>query len=379
MRNRLSIRSVLLALFVLAVSTASGSGGQWSRQPGERVRDSFGPTGGACRGACGMGCPTSSCALTVGYECAGGDRLRRVRTYVCGTHQGCRAHDDCLDRCRQQRAKGLDCEALCHTEAVEQYGVETATSWGMGGGPFDDRRITFEYTRDAPDAPEPLFRCPAGAQLGCGSPAGRCVTADGTEAAPVFDAYAAGAGASGMHVSGFESGRLCGGGAEAAVCEQTVDIDVTGDRTWYGFEFDYSGADPSAPLRCLATGAEDDFMGGVIKSMVALAPADDNTEAGKVLGRIQRELGRGASLTDILSGIRVTPAGKSPPAPPAPGTSPGVPASVPIPAASGHLVVPMFELRDGAPPGSTLVRDVRCTHNGAPVLETSFRLRFPKR
>jgi hypothetical protein len=53
-----------------------------------------------------------------------------------------------------------------------------------------------------------------------------------------------------------------------------------------------------------------------------------------------------------------------------------VPSSVDLPSASGHLLVSMYELSDGAAPGSVLVREVRCRHNGAPVVETSFRLRF---
>lgn len=366
-----------VSVLVAAVCTVSGAGGQWSRQPGDRVRDAFGPTGGSCRGACGMGCPAASCDLTVSYECAGADRLRRVRAYACGTHLGCRQHDDCLDRCRLQRGQGFDCEAECHKEAIAQYGMETATSWGMGGGPFDARRITFEYTRDSPDLPAPLFRCPDGARLTCGD-AGRCLTAAGGEATPIFDSYAATPGA--MRISGFRSGSICGeGGQESRVCEQAVDVQVTGDRVRYGFEFDYANASPPAPLQCSASGAEDDFLGSVVKSAATFMPADDSTELGKAFGRMQHELGRGRSLTDVLSGVTVRPAGAPAPSPPVPGTTPGVPASVPIPAATGRLVVSMFELASAAPAGSTMVRDVRCMHNGKPVLEASFRLHFPRR
>ena len=374
-RYRSGVRKGLFVLFVLAVCTVSGSGGQWSRQPGDRVRDTFGPTGGFCRGACGMGCPAASCEATVTYECAAPDRLLRVRTFACGTHQGCREHDDCLDRCRMRGQQGFDCEAQCHTEAIEQYGFETGTSWARGGGPFDAQRITFEYTRDSPDTPQPLFSCPDGARLSCGSAAGRCVTAAGTEVTPVFDSYAGG---KGMRVSGFRSGRVCRDGDTASgVCEQTIDMDVTADRVWYGFEFDYANADPSVPLLCSSSGAEDDFMGTVVKSMLTFAPADDSTEFGKVFGQIQHELGSGRSLTDVLAGIKVKSAGQpasvaETPAAPAP----GVPLSVRVPSASGHLLVPMFEPSDAAAPGSTLLREVRCTHGGSPVLEATFRLHF---
>jgi hypothetical protein len=363
--------------FALAVCTTTASStDQWARQPGERVRDVFSPIGGSCRGACGPGCPTASCEATVTYECASPDRLRRVRTFSCGTHQACRQHDDCLDRCRQRQGQGFDCDAVCHTEVVEQYGVDRATSWIRGGGPFDDQRITFEYTRDAPDGPEPLFRCPDGASLSCGAGAGRCVTGASAEVTPVFDAYAGGA--RGMQVSGFRSGRVCGsGGSQSSVCEETVDVAVTGERAWYGFEFDYRNADPSAPLQCSASGAEDDFLGGLVKNLATVMPADRSTELGALFGQIQNELGRGRSLTDVLSGISVRPAGEPAPVESAAATAkPGVPSSVPMLSASGHMVVPMFELGSGGAPGSVTVREVRCTHKGSPVLETTFRLRF---
>jgi hypothetical protein len=386
------LHQTALALFVLAACTVAGSGAQWSRQPGDRVRDAFGPVVGdtatACRGACGGGCLTKSCIEAVTYEVAASDRLRRVRSYTCGTHQGCREHDDCLDRCLQRRQQGLDCEGQCHAEALKTYGFESGTSWAAGGGPFDNDRITFEYTRDAPGAPEPLFRCPAGSQLNTASGA-RCLAVDGREVTPVFDAYAGAAG--GVGVTGFRSGRVCRAGGTSSVCEQTVDVTIAGDAqcaqaggarpcTWYGFEFDYTNADPAAPLVCSTYGATDDFMGRVVGRALTAVPADESTELGALLGKMQGELARGRSLTDLLSGIKVRPAGQPAPAVEAPpGPAPGVPSSVDLPSASGHLVVPMYELADGAVPGSVLVREVRCTHNGSPVLETSFRLHFSGR
>lgn len=369
-----AVRHSALVLLVLAICTVNGSGRQWSRQPGELVRDSFGPTGGVCRGACGMGCPTSSCAPSVSYEWAGPDRLRRIRTFACGTHLGCRQHDDCLDRCRMRQAQGLDCEAECHREAVEVYGVDNAVSWGVGGGPLDPQRITFQYTREAPGAPQPLFRCPAGASLDRDGEAARCLAGDGADVSPVFDNYGDGPG---MRLSGVVAGRVCReGNVASGVCEETADIEVSGDRAWYGFEFDYVNADPGEPLMCASFGAEDDFMGSIVKNVVALLPTDDTSEAGQVLGRIQDAMGRGASLTDILSGITVRAAGDPSPPLASPVPRPGVPPTVEVPSAHGHLLVPMFELPTAAAPGSLVEREVRCTHKGQPVLEASFRLRF---
>jgi hypothetical protein len=265
--------------------------------------------------------------------------------------------------------------------------ANTTTVWtAVGGGPFDSDRITFEYTRDAPGAPEALFRCPAGSRLSTASGA-RCLTSAGREMTPVFDAYAGGTG--GIAVSGFRSGRLCReADGTSRVCEQAVDVPITGDAqcpqtggakpcTWYGFEFDYTNANPAVPLACAAYGATDDFLGQLVGGALTTIPADQSTELGAVLGKIQGELAQGRSLTDILSGVKVRPAGQPAPpvdAPPLP--APGVPSSVDLPSASGHLLVSMYELSDGAAPGSVLVREVRCRHNGAPVVETSFRLHF---
>ena len=127
---------------------------QWSAEPGATVRNAFGPQAGnsanECRGACGAGCP-DSCAKTVSYECQDASRLRRVGAYDCGTHQGCRVHDDCLDACLQSGAQGRSCATQCDAEIMDRFGFESAGSWLMGEGPYDGE-ISFEYTRDAPDA-----------------------------------------------------------------------------------------------------------------------------------------------------------------------------------------------------------------------------------
>lgn len=134
------------------------------------------------------------------------------------------------------------------------------------------------------------------------------------------------------------------------------------------------------PLVCSTSAADEDFLGGVVKRALTAVPADRTTELGAALGHIQGELGRGRSLTDVLSGIKVTPAGGAPVGGTTPGGGvPGVPSSVPVSSARGHLVVPMYELADAAAPGAVLVREVRCTQNGAPVVETTFRLHFTAR
>ena len=144
------------------------------------------------------GCP-SSCAETTDYECVDVSRLRRVTIYDCGTHQGCRVHDDCLDACIQRGGRNSgDCQKQCDADIMERYGIDNAGMWLMGNGPYDGR-IKFEYTVREPGAIEAAYRCPAGAARQCGGMVG-CKTADGAWVEPIFDAYP---GAGGMQISAF--------------------------------------------------------------------------------------------------------------------------------------------------------------------------------
>lgn len=381
--------AVAVALALLWAATASA---QWSAQPGETKRNAFGPLKGdkasLCRGACGLGCP-STCAETVSYECVDSTRLRRVKTYECGTHLGCRVHDDCLDACAQTGLVATECQVKCHREAVERFGLETATSWASGHGPYDGPPITFEYTRDAPDAPEPSFRCPEGARIACDGSAGRCV-AGGATVEPVFASYVS-AGGAGMRISGFRAGRLCGD----RVCDETADIRVTGRDscvkgrcTRYGVEFDYTGADPSSPLECktTTTGGKKDFIGDLVVRGLEAMPEQEVAE-GEEQNGMRAMLGlfkKVVESADTPEDVRLTMAPLGPDGKPIEsqrvGTGPeaGPPSSprvVSIPSTSGHLVVPMYQLADGAGDGPR-VREIRCSHKGRPVLETTFRLSF---
>jgi len=148
--------------------------------------------------------------------------------------------------------------------------------------------------------------------------------------------------------------------------------------TWYGFEFDYAGADPNHPLLCSSAGGEEDFLGGIVSDVIRAVPAQPGTELGDLLGHFQKELQRGGSLADVLSGISITPHGGTTVggAPPDPVQQPGVPREVALAAPSGRLLVPMFEIIDGSAREPVVVREVRCTHRDLPVLETTFRLHF---
>lgn len=383
------VRNFLLVLAGILLLSPLAASAQWAAQPGETVRNGFGPVKGEnasmCRGACGLGCP-SACKERVTYECLDSGQLQRVKTYICSTHQGCREHDDCLDRCTQNRAEGFDCEAYCHSEAVAAYGLQNATSWAAGGGPFDGPPIIFQYTRNAPGAPEPAFSCPDGAQLQCNGGKGQCLAAGGAGMDPVFDSYPdLGSGA--MRISDFRSGRLCGD----RVCEQASLIRVTGQDacergrcTRYGVEFHYENADPSAPLECASTTeGGGDFVGNMLKTAADSAPqmGDGTGQDGmaELMGMFQQVLKSADTPEDVRISMAPLDEHGNPIESQRVGSDYTGPASVPrsvdLPAPSGRLVVPMYQLVDVDDKASR-VREIRCSHKGLPVLEVAFQLEF---
>ena len=387
MRGSRRITGVLSLVACLCVLLSSGAMAQWAASPGEKVRNGFGPlkgeTASMCRGACGLGCP-SSCKTRSTYECIDSERMLRVNAFICPTHQGCRAHDDCLDRCSQEQAEGFDCATYCHTDAVETYGLPSTTSWAAGGGPFDGPPIFFEYTKDSPNGFETAYRCPEGAKLQCNNGKGQCLSGS-AQVEPVFDSYS-GTGAGAMRIANFNSGHLCGD----SVCEQTTLIRVTGQDnctrgscTKYGVEFDYENADPTAPLECTGevTGGGD-FIGNVLKKGADALPqqGDGSGEDGmaELVGLFQKVHKSADTPEDVQ--ITVTPHdehGNPIPSQAVGNTYEGpasVPRTMPIPAPSGHMVVPMYQLMGiNNPPTS---RQIRCSHKGIPVLEVAFQLQY---
>ena len=383
------VMAVLLTLSALLPQHAAA---QWSANPGDTVRNAFGPSKGLnvplCRGACGANCP-STCEETVQFECAGGERLLRVQSYSCGTHRGCREHDDCLDRCSEDKAEGYDCATECHAEAVGNWGLDKAGFWAAGGGPYEGAPITFQYTMEHPAGPEAIYRCPALASLQCNAHGGSCITGN-TPVDPQFESFVGG-GSQTVKVSGFRSGAIClANGHPNSVCQNTVDITITGnDRcaqadgaqpcTWYGFELDYQNANPSEPLYCQSSAADEDFLGGVVSSAIEAAPGGVEGDLGKLLGQFQKDLSSGKSLDQIFSGITVTTAdGKTlgEPEPAEAFETAGVPNEITLNGASGHILVPIFERKDASAPGTNVEHQITCRQAGRPVLETTFRLHF---
>jgi len=272
---------------------------------------------------------------------------------------------------------------------MESYGFQNATSWLMGGGPFDGQ-IKFQYTVDTPGALEAAYTCPEGASPRCAA-SSICVTAAGGVVDPVFDAYPA-AGANAMRVFAFRSGPACGD----SVCEHASSIQMTGadscpggNCTRFGMEFDYENADPSAPLECSpsTSGGEGDFIGGLIKlggdamaSRGGDETANDSGEDG--MATLLNVFAQVISSADSPEDLNVSMAPLGPDGKPIEsqrvGTVPRdglppIPRTVDLPAEKGHLFVPMYQMADANNSAAGKERVIRCTHKGTPVLETSFR------
>ena len=373
------------------VAAASGASTAGMAGPGMTVRNVFGPDIGLganqCRGACGGGCP-KSCSIAVSFECMGPSQLRRVEAFTCGTHQGCREHDACLDNCLQNNPGSQECQPQCDARAMDAYGFESATSWLMGKGPYDGES-TFEYTRHGPAELEPAYRCPEGSKRQCDD-GGVCIAASGDRVDPVFDAYPA-ARSGAMQITGLRTGPLCGDADR--VCSQSANIQLSGADTCpggrctrFGMEFDYRNADPGLPLECSTStrGGEGDFIGDLIKlGGDAIASRSGSTDPddgmGQLLGLFGKVIASADSPEDLQ--VSITPldengnpiesqrVGSDPLDGPAP-----IPRTIDLPAANGHLFVPMYQLAASSEPGTVKERRVTCTHRGDPVLETIFVL-----
>jgi len=393
--NRRYPAALAIGLAITVFLVLDPSAARSSAEPGATVRNAFGPEVGLganqCRGACGGGCPRS-CEIVVSYECMGESQLRRVEAFTCGTHQGCREHDDCLDNCLLNNPESRDCQPQCDAEAMKKYGFEKATPWLLGKGPYDGE-ITFEYTRHAPAELEPAYRCPPGAIRRCGKVV-PCVGPHGHTVDAIFDSYPA-AKANAMHISGLLAGPLCVNGDDR-VCEQSLNIRVVGADTCpgggctrFGVEFDYRNADPGTPLECKTStrGGDGDFIGDLVKlggdaiadrDAASGGPAEDDG-MGQLLGMFGKVIASADSPEDLQISMTTLDEHGNPDESKRVGSVPGsgpapIPSSVDLPAESGRLFVPMYQLASSSKPGTVKERRVRCTHNGEPVLEMVFVL-----
>lgn len=137
-------------------------------------QDRYGPGGATCRGACGPDCEPANCGtpseawrcITENGSNTGYKELWLV--YSCGTHAGCREHDDCYDFCKDRfGADGWDsfmCHRECDQAAVDKYGFADTNAWRTGGGPFDATE-RYEYRISSPFPDQQM--CPTQVYCSC--------------------------------------------------------------------------------------------------------------------------------------------------------------------------------------------------------------------
>lgn len=109
--------------------------------PGVEPIDPGIPSGGQCRGACGAACPETCRSVPAVEKClewqdSDGTWHYKVCRWdgliECGSHAGCRAHDDCYDGCESAL-----CRRGCDWQCVRDNGAANCNSWRQGNGPYD--------------------------------------------------------------------------------------------------------------------------------------------------------------------------------------------------------------------------------------------------
>ncbi len=126
-----------------------------SAPPGAPINPGI-PSGAQCRGACGGDCPASCTPAPTLNVCEDdADLCEHVDCaymgVTCGTHMGCRVHDDCYDACAAAGASWT-CWRQCDLDCLNTYGLPCG-SWARGGGPYDGT-LTF-YGPPAVTGPSP--------------------------------------------------------------------------------------------------------------------------------------------------------------------------------------------------------------------------------
>jgi hypothetical protein len=102
-------------------------------------------SGSKCRGACGADCPSTCTAAPSTSVCVDDKASCQHQNcsysgVICGTHAGCRTHDDCYDACAVA-GEGFACRRRCDVDCIESYGLPCG-AWARGYGPFDGS-VTF--------------------------------------------------------------------------------------------------------------------------------------------------------------------------------------------------------------------------------------------
>lgn len=93
------------------------------------------PSGGKCRGTCGVDCARCESIDDIVVPIADYGDSQLVCVYPnaieCKTHQGCRDHDACYDRCAEQGNNSLidECHRNCDQSCFDRWGVGQCAAW----------------------------------------------------------------------------------------------------------------------------------------------------------------------------------------------------------------------------------------------------------
>jgi antitoxin component YwqK of YwqJK toxin-antitoxin module len=98
-------------------------------------------SGAKCRGACGEDCPSDRCKSVPDVEIPVDDSGELVCVYrgviECPTHQGCRDHDACYDKCAEEGHTVVfklpggpdECHSACNQECYDKWGKCQCAAW----------------------------------------------------------------------------------------------------------------------------------------------------------------------------------------------------------------------------------------------------------
>jgi len=93
------------------------------------------PSGGKCRGTCGLDCARCESIDDIVVPIADYGDSQLVCVYPnaieCKTHQGCRDHDACYDRCTEQGNNSVidECHRNCDQSCFDRWGVGQCAAW----------------------------------------------------------------------------------------------------------------------------------------------------------------------------------------------------------------------------------------------------------
>lgn len=106
-----------------------------------------------CRGACGEDCPSDRCDpmkhIVIPITDTSGQQYNCVYNNVvsCLTHQGCRDHDACYDKCADTGESSIfgPCHQKCNSDCVVKWGVAQCNAWADYTGYVGDYWINPDF------------------------------------------------------------------------------------------------------------------------------------------------------------------------------------------------------------------------------------------